>query len=210
MRHPAAFILVAGLAAAGPVASRPAAAQEPTRSAVMGVRLYVSAPEVLAVLYAQGVAAGSIIEHSHPCFLHSVATCTDTITARLPDGPIVVRFTDAPPGFNDGREAAYSISYTIPGRGPSDGTMVRSAAEDHYGLPANQLGVWCAHAPAKAVSKSCPGDAPRLAFVPGPDQAGALILTDLGLPARLGVPFTAGAGPDADTVPGGTPPTKTN
>ncbi len=186
MRRTHALVMMGLLAGTGWHA---AAAQEPARFAVMSVRLYMTAPEVLGALYAQGVSQAAVTEHSHPCALHPAASCTDTITAPLPDGPIVVRFTEAPPGFNDGREAAYHIAYTVVGRGPSDAGLVRSAAEDRYGMASSDVGQWCAQAPS--AGKTCPDNAPRLAFVAGAGEAGVLTLSELGLPSRLAGGFTS-------------------
>jgi len=146
----------------------------------MGVRLYQSAQEVLTVLYAQGVREGAVSEHVHPCALHGATACTDTITARLADGPITVRFVDVPTGFNDGREAVVSISYRLL-RGPRDSEAVRTVAEERFGHLSDAAdGAWCAPA-----GTACPMDRPRMAFRHGGDGADELTLTDLGLPGRL-------------------------
>lgn len=186
MRRSYALVMLGLLAGTGWQA---AGAQEPAHFAVMGVRLYMSAPEVLGALYAQGVSRAAVTEHSHPCALHPAASCTDTITAPLADGPIVVRFAEAPAGFNDGREAAYRIAYTVLGRGPSDAGLVRSAAEDRYGLGSSSTDQWCAQ--ASSSTTTCPDEAPRLAFAAGSAEAGVLTLSDLGLPARLAGGFTS-------------------
>ncbi len=173
-------VLSAALLASVVVSGRPAPAAEPAHFAVMGVRLYQSAQEVLTALYAQGVREDAVTEHVHPCALHAAAACTDSITARLPDGPITIRFVDAPPGFNDGREAAYSISYRLL-RGPKDSAAVRDVAEERFGrLSDSADGAWCAPTAA-----ACPEDRPRMAFHHGDNSADELMLTDLGLPGRL-------------------------
>ena len=173
-------VLSAALLAMVASPHRPAPAAEPAHFAVMGVRLYQSAQEVLTVLYAQGVREDAVSEHVHPCALHEEAACTDTITARLADGPITVRFVDVPAGFNEGREAAFSISYRLL-RGPKDSEAVRTAAEERFGRLSDAAdGAWCAPAGA-----ACPLDRPRMAFHHSSEGADELTLTDLGLSGRL-------------------------
>jgi hypothetical protein len=180
MRLDRTVVLPAVMLAAVAISGKPAVAAEPAHFAVMGVRLYQSAQEVLTALYAQGVREDTVTEHVHPCALHEAAACTDSITARLPDGPITIRFTDAPAGFNDGREAAFSITYRLI-RGPKDSTAVKTVAEERFGpLSSAADGAWCAPTAA-----ACPEDHPRMAFRHGADGADELTLTDLGLPARL-------------------------
>lgn len=180
-----AMVLAIVMAAAGLVSPRPALAAEPAHFAVMGVRLYMSAQEVLAALYAQGVREDGVREHVHPCALHAAAACTDSITARLPDGPIMVRFADAPPGFNEGREAAFSVVYQLT-RGPSEATDVRNVAEERFGPLSDAAdGAWCAPgATTAAGAAACPEDRPRMSYRHGA-HGGELALTDLGLEARL-------------------------
>ncbi len=183
MRHAQALIFAVALAAGAAPVARPAVAvaAEPAHFAVMGVRLYMSAPEVLTSLYAQGVHEDAVSEHVHPCALHAAAACTDTITARLADGPITVRFTDSPAGFNEGREAAYSITYKLV-RSSADAAAIRGVAEERFGPLSDATdGAWCA-GPATA---KCSESDPRMAYGRGGDGAGELALTDLGLPVRL-------------------------
>jgi hypothetical protein len=180
MRH-GIVLLAAGLAASGMSAS-PARGAEPSRFAVMGVRLYMSAQEVLTSLYAQGVREDAVTEHVHPCTLHASAACTDTITAKLPDGPLTVRFTDAPPGFNDGREAAFGITYTLMRRGPGSVQEVRASAEERFGPLADEAhSAWC----ARVAAEGCAADQPRMSFEQSADGRSVLALTDAALPARL-------------------------
>lgn len=124
---------------------------------------------------------GEVSEHVHPCTLHAEASCTDSITASLPDGPITIRFTDAPPGFNEGREASYSIVYRLT-RGLGSAAGVHAAAEEQFGQLSDAAdGAWCI-----GTGAACLEDRPRMAFRHGADGTGELLLTDLGLPARLG------------------------
>ncbi len=161
-----AGLAIFGLAMACPT---PAPAAEPAHLAVMGVRLEMSAQEVLTTLYAQGVHEDAVVEHVHPCALHQAASCTDSITARLADGPISIRFTDAPAGFNDGREAAFSIAYRVTS-GSSSGSSVREVAEERFGrLAGGADQFWCA--PAAAAGGGCPADHPRMSFARGADGA---------------------------------------
>jgi hypothetical protein len=181
-----ALVATATLAATvGMFSPRPAAAAEPAHFAVMGVRLYMSAQEVLAALYAQGVREDGISEHVHPCALHAAAACTDSITARLVDGPITVRFADAPPGFNEGREAAFSIVYRLT-RAPANAADMRDVAEERFGPLSDAAdGAWCAPgARTTAGAPACPEDRPRMSYRNG-HSGGELALTDLGLKARL-------------------------
>ncbi len=188
MRFGRTVVLSAALLAWVAAAGRPAPAAEPAHFAVMGVRLYQSAQEVLTSLYAQGVREDAVTEHVHPCALHAAAACTDSITARLPDGPLTVRFADAPPGFNDGREAAFSITYRLL-KGPKDAEAVRSVAEERFGrLSDSADGAWCAPTAA-----ACPEDSPRMAFRHDVAGADELTLTDLGLPGRLALGTGAAA-----------------
>ncbi|HJS85925.1 MAG TPA: hypothetical protein VJ779_10740, partial [Acetobacteraceae bacterium] len=113
------------------------------------------------------------------CALHEAAACTDTITARTADGTITVRFTDVPAGFNEGREAAFHISYRLSGE--KDGEGIRTVAEERFGGVSDASeGAWCAPAGA-----ACPTDRPRMAFRHGADGADEMTLTDLGLPERV-------------------------
>lgn len=175
-------LLAAGFTAAlTAFSASPAPAAEAAHFAVMGVRLYMSAQEVLATLYAQGVREDGVSEHVHPCARHAASACTDAITARLADGPITIHFTDAPPGFNDGREAAYSISYQ-PNRDPGGVNAVRGVAEERFGPLSDAAdGAWCANAP----NGGCPPDGPRMTFRHTPAGTAELALTDAGLPSRL-------------------------
>lgn len=166
-----AVILAMVMAAVAVVSPRPAPAAEPAHFAVMGVRLYMSAQEVLAALYAQGVREDGVHEHIHPCALHAAAACTDSITARLPDGPITVRFADAPPGFNEGREAAFSVVYRLTRGPPTCATWPRSGSARFRTRP-TALGArrrrWRAWqpglAPAPRTARACPiGTAPTAA-----------------------------------------------
>jgi hypothetical protein len=177
MRHRQTAVLSVALLASIAAAPRLAPAAEPAHFAIMGVHLYQSAQEVLTVLYAQGVREDAVSEHVHPCALHAAAACTDSIVARLPDGPITIRFADAPAGFNAGREAAFSITYRLL-RGPRDAAAVRSVAEERFGRLSD--GAWCAPTTA-----ACSEDLPRMAFRQAADEANELTLTDFGLPHRL-------------------------
>jgi hypothetical protein len=176
-----ALVLAAASVLAATASLHPARGSEPAHFAVMGVRLYMSAQEVLAALYAQGVREDGVTEQVHPCALHVAVACTGTITARLPDGPITIRFADAPPGFNAGREAAFSIAYRLNG-GPSGADQVRGVAEERFGPLSDAAdGAWC----ATATAKTCPPDLPRMIFRRTGAGVGELALTDLGLPSRL-------------------------
>ncbi|HET6183035.1 MAG TPA: hypothetical protein VFA03_05515 [Acetobacteraceae bacterium] len=156
---------------------------EPPIFAIMGVRLYMSAEDVLTALYAQGVKPDAVTETVHPCALHAAVTCTTLIEAPLPDGVLEIRFTDAPPGFNDGREAAMAVSYTLE-RNPPHGDAVRLSAEERFGLLHEATnGVWC----APPAAPDCPPDRPRMSVTNRADGRVVLALTDLGLGARLGV-----------------------
>ncbi|HEY5088529.1 MAG TPA: hypothetical protein VIK30_01090 [Polyangia bacterium] len=181
------FLAMSAAALAATISPRPAPAAEPAHFAVMGVRLYMSAQEVLTALYAQGVREDGVNERVHPCARHAASACTEAIMARLPDGPITIRFTDAPPGFNDGREAAFSVAYQ-PNGGASRADAVRSVAEERFGpLSDAGDGAWC----AKVASGACPEDGPRMTFRRSRAGVAELALTDLGLASRL----SAGAAP---------------
>lgn len=184
MRHGKNWLLAAGMAASmatgWAATATPAGASEPSRLAIMGVRLYMSAPDVLTSLYAQGVPEDAVIEHVHPCPLHASAACTDTITANLPDGPIVVRFTDSPAGFNEGREAAVSVTYTL--QRATSAESLRSAAEERFGqLSDSKDSAWC----ARQTAQGCPTDQPRMSYQRTADGRATLSLVDLGLVGRL-------------------------
>lgn len=186
-------IAVAAAMAVMAIAPRPAAAAEAAHFAVMGVRLYMSAPEVLTSLYSQGVREDGVSEHVHPCALHAAVACTDRITARLADGPITIRFVDAPPGFNGAREAAFSITYH-PNPGPRGADAVRNVAEERFGPLSDAAdGAWCAAAGGGA----CPEDRPRMIFHHSGGGAAELALTDLGLPPRFAHDAAAQAGQSA-------------
>ncbi|HEY5301180.1 MAG TPA: hypothetical protein VIJ55_10930 [Acetobacteraceae bacterium] len=181
MRNGKWVVAATAIAAAVAMSPRPGVAAEPAHFAVMGVRLYMNAQEVLTSLYAQGVREDGVSEHVHPCALHVEVACTDTITARLPDGPIVIRFVDAPPGFNDGREAAFSIAYRPSGSTREAGGL-RNVAEERFGPLSDAAdGAWC----MPAAGGACPRDRPRMTFRRGGPGGAELALTDLGLPDRL-------------------------
>lgn len=182
MRHGQAVVLAAAMAALTAISPQWTAAAEPTHFAVMGVRLYMSAQEVLTALYAQGVREDGVSEHVHPCALHAAEACTDSITARLADGPITIRFVDALPGFNDGREAAFSIAYH-PNGGPSGADAVRDVAEERFGPLSDSVdGAWCA---VGSTAATCPEDRPRMTFRRDAKGTSELALTDLGLSSRF-------------------------
>lgn len=190
MRNGKRVVAAAAMAAVAAMAPRSGVAAEPTHFAVMGVRLYMNAQEVLISLYAQGVREDGVNEHVHPCASHVEVACTDSITARLADGPIIIRFIDAPPGFNDGREAAFSIAYR-----PSDPTSgagaLRNVAEERFGPLSDAAdGAWC----TPAAGGACPKDRPRMTFRRGGPNGAELALTDLGLPDRLASGGAAQAG----------------
>ncbi len=181
MRNGKRLVAAAAMAAVAGMAPRSGVAAEPAHFAVMGVRLYMNAQEVLTSLYAQGVREDGVSEHVHPCALHVEVACTDTITARLAGGPIVIRFVDAPPGFNDGREAAFSIAYRPDGLADGAGAL-RNVAEERFGPLSDAAdGAWCASRHGDA----CPRDRPRMTFRAGGPGGAELALTDLGLPDRL-------------------------
>lgn len=180
MHYGRTAFLMAALAASVASGGKQCVAAEPAHFAVMGVRLYMSAQEVLIVLDAQGVREDDVREHVHSCALHASAACTDSIMARLPDGQMAIRFTDAPAGSNEGREAAFSIVYRL-SSAPRDITELRHAAEQRFGTLSNAVdGAWCA-----GMAMACPEDRPRMAFRHDTSGAGELALTDLGLPDRL-------------------------
>ncbi len=158
----------------------------------------MSATDVLEVLYGQGVRESAVSQHTRPCASLSVAACTDSITAKLPDGPIVIRFTEAPPGFNHGRESAYSIAYTVVANGPSQYALLHGRAAERYGLSDRQA-IWCD--PPATRDAACPENEPRLSFEPRPGAAGVLKLTDNGLPGRLGI-AQLGAAEQANSASG--------
>lgn len=176
-----AAIFAAAAMAIGPAAPIAASAAEPAHFAVMGVRLSMSAQEVLAVLYAQGARDNAISESVHPCAMHAAVACTGSLTAQLPGGPITIRFADTPPGYGDAREAAFSITYRS-----DDGTdqrqLVRAVAEERFGRfsdPADAT--WC----APDQKGACPIGQPRMTFHAVGQGGGEMTLTDFGLPLRL-------------------------
>lgn len=175
------FLPLLGLILMGVSAVPRLAAAQPARFSIMGIRLYMSAEEVLTTLYAQGVSPDLVQEQVHSCALHAAVACTVRITAPLRDGQLDVRLTDAPPGFNDGREAVMAVRYTIADAHPAR-AAVRLSAEERFGsLHDGPNGVWC----APAAGAGCPADHPRMSLEAAPDGAEVLSLTDLGLPARL-------------------------
>lgn len=176
-----AMILAAAAMAIGAAVPNAAPAAEPAHFAIMGVRLTMSAQEVLSVLYAQGVRDSAISESVHPCAMHAAVACTGNLTAQLPDGPITIRFADTPPGYGDAREAAFSITYR-PDDGADQGQLVRAVAEERFGRfsdPADAT--WCA-ADQKG---ACPIGQPRMTFHALGQGGGEMTLTDPGLPLRL-------------------------
>ena len=176
-----AMILAAAAMAIGAIVPNAAPAAEPAHFAIMGVRLAMSAQEVLSVLYAQGVRDNAISESVHPCAMHAAVACTGSLTARLPDGPITIRFADTPPGYGDAREAAFSITYRSD-EGAGQGQLVRAVAEERFGRfsdPADAT--WC----ATDQKGACPIGQPRMAFHALAQGGGEMTLTALGLPLRL-------------------------
>lgn len=158
-----------------------AAHAEPARFAIMGVRLYMTAEDVLTSLYAQGVKPDAVRETVHPCALHAAVACTTRIVAPLPDGTLDVAFTDSPPGFNEGREAAIAVSYHL-NRGLPDLGTVRLSAEERFGaLDSGAEGTWC----ARPAGGPCPADQPRMTVTKDASGTATLAISDLGLTARL-------------------------
>src|SRR5690348_1626931 len=98
--------------------------------AVMGVRLGMSAAEVLQVLSVQGADADHLSVVTRPCALPGTRKCIDTISTRLADGPITVRFAEMPKELHGSREVVYSITYSVVGAGPSQYELVRTAARE--------------------------------------------------------------------------------
>lgn len=175
------MIFAAAAMAIGASVPNAAPAAEPAHFAVMGVRLSMSAQEVLAVLYAQGVRDNAISESVHPCAMHAAVACTGSLTAQLPDGPIAIRFADTPPGHEDAREAAFSITYRLDG-GAGQGQLVRAVTEERFGRfsdPADAT--WC----APDQRGVCPIGQPRMTFRALGQGGGEMTLTDLGLPLRF-------------------------
>lgn len=118
MHYIRAMLFGAVIAATGTLATQFAFAAGRSHFAIMGLRLHMSAQEVLEVLYAQGIREDGVREHVHPCALHAAAACTGSITARLPDGPITVRFADAPPTLvRGGRQRSASSIALLAARG---------------------------------------------------------------------------------------------
>lgn len=154
---------------------------DPARFAIMGVRLNMTAQDVLTTLYAQGAKPDAVRESVHPCPLHQELACTTRITAPLPDGVLDIRFTDVPPGFNDGREAAMAISYTLRRSAPS-AEELEHVADGLFGPIQASGSAWSAKAPAEA---GCTADAPLMRVSKAADGSEVLSLADLGLPARL-------------------------
>ncbi len=174
-------MFAAAAVAIGTALPRPVPATEPVHFAVMGVRLYMSAQEVLAVLYAQGVPEDAITESVHPCAMHAAVVCTSSMTAQLPGGPITIRFADAPPGYGNAREAAFSITYR-PDDAAGHGPAARTLAQERFGPFSDAAdAAWCAPDPKGA----CPPDHPRITFRSVGYGAGEMALTDYGLPVRL-------------------------
>lgn len=177
----ACLALAAASSAASFAVSSAASADEPSRFEIMGVRLYTSAQDVLTLLYAEGVKPEAIAETVHPCALHAAEACTTRIVAPLPDGTLDVRFTDAPPSFNEGREAAIDVSYALDRDRPSPNS-VRHSAEDHFGTLADaEEGTWC----IPSGTPGCAADAPLMRVARQADGSVVLSLSDLGLPTRL-------------------------
>lgn len=176
-----ALVFAAAALAIGAAVPDAAPAAEPAHFAIMGVRLSMSAQEVLTVLYAQGLRDNAISESVHPCAMHAAVACTGSLTAQLPDGPITIRFADTPPGYGDAREAAFSITYRL-GDGVGQGQLVRAVAEERFGRfsgPADAT--WC----APDQKGACPIGQPRMTFHAFGQEGGEMTLTDLGLPLRL-------------------------
>jgi len=152
----------------------------PARFAVMGVRLYMSAAQVTAVLRAQSPA---LERATHACAAAPAARCTNLLRARMPDGVLTVRFLDNPPGLAKGRETAWRITLRLDPRRDADPRSLRAGAEAHYGPPSSSRPLlWCA-APAP-IGGGCAADRPRLRLTEAANAPGVLRLSDPGLAAR--------------------------
>jgi hypothetical protein len=181
MRRPFSLLVLAslGLAAVLPRA----AVAHPASFAVMGVRLYMSAPEVLTSLLASGIKPEHVTESVHPCTLHQASACTGAISVRLDGGAkLEIRFTDAPSGFNEGREAVTEVEYTLPHAGPQLARARAPSFEERLDESAEAPnGTWC----LRGNDETCRPEEPRMSVSTTSSGAVVMSLSDPGLRSRL-------------------------
>lgn len=177
MRGLRAAIGIALLLVAAPAAS----AVDPSGFDVMGIRLYMTSAEAVAVLRMQ---TNTLAVQEHPCQRDITRQCVGTIDATLPDGGMEIRFTEIPAVADAGPELAYSITLSIVARNRVTPDLLRGATIDHYGLPTvPETMTWCrALLPFR---DSCDPNQPLMRLEWAEGAAGVLKLTDLGLPRRL-------------------------
>jgi hypothetical protein len=150
-----------------------AAGLDPRALDILGLRLGMTRPAVLALLAVQGVAPAWIQEQPGPCGTDPAVRCLAQLTAPTRDGILQIRFV-APRG--PGSEMIWSIAYTLAGRGAGEPEMIRAAVFERFGPPTiRDPPVWCANAGTAGCS---PSDQPQLIYREGPGTSSTLTLSD--------------------------------
>ena len=156
-------------------------AADPTRFDILSLRLYMSVPEVLERLRAQGIADAAVRLGPEGCPMAHAELCAGTISARTRDGQLLLQLAAAP--GRGGARIVYRIAYTIVGRGPVDTDALRADAIDRYGSPTSPTTTtWCAR--LDPLTGTCPADQPLLRIEPAPHAAALVTLSDETIPAR--------------------------
>jgi hypothetical protein len=156
------------------LASPAAAALNPRKADILGLRLGMTEAEIVARLLSQGVAGLSIQQEHGKCLTEAEDVCIDRMTAPTRDGTLLIRFVTAP-GAKEA--AAWSIAYTLTGRLPGEPAMIHDAVLDRFGQPSGGPDplFWCAHVSGAECS---PADQPQITFHQGPGTASTLTLID--------------------------------
>ena len=148
---------------------------DPRQVDFLGLRLGMRLPSVVAVVSAQGFGGQRLQQDDAPCPTDPSARCVTLLTSATKDGVLRIRFV-APAG--PGSETAWSIAYTLAGRGVGEPDVIRATVLNRFGPPSGHDPlVWC----AGTGSAGCNGaDQPRLTYQEGPDTSSTVTLIDPG------------------------------
>lgn len=152
-----------------------AAALDPRSVDILGLRLGMTRQDLIGRLAAQGIARNRMTEEAVPCAADPNTSCVRALTVPAPDGILAIRFVG---NAGPGSEIAWSIAYTLAGRGAGEPEMIRNAVLERFGPPTSRNpSVWCAIGSASGCS---PPDQPQLMWREGPDTSSTLTLSNPG------------------------------
>jgi len=126
---------------------------------IIGLRLGMTEPQVVAVLQRQGAQAGRIVRRDSRCGNHP--GCDVTITAPTIDGAVSISLSTP---NNGGGPVVKQISYKLNDRAIGEAEKIRSSMVDRFGTPDQARPMtWCLRL---ASNGSCPADEPSLNYSP--------------------------------------------